>query len=199
MSSGYNKKTPKIQYLPLAVLCLSVFLGATEPEENVLEDTRFGAKILEKVMALEASLSNLSRKVDEMEKRLSKLEKAPPPQEIFRKAQESENPIVKPLDEKIKSPAMDIDIGHGFRGINVSYESSFSDTVFTGEIENNTGDRESVHFHVEAYDKEGKVIGKGGFHFMRIAMGERKSLELVIRGLNAKEIARYSITCTRGF
>lgn len=199
MSLGYNKENVKI-HLPLAILFLFVFLGATEPEENAPEENLFEAKILEKVLALEASISNLSHKINEIDKRLTKLEKAPPPQQIPQKAQEPASPIIKPLlEEKIKSPSVDLDIGHGFRGINVHYESSFSDTLFTGEIENNTGDREFVHFHVEAYDDKGKIVGKGGFQFIRLTMGSREHFELVIRGLNAKDIARYSITCVRGF
>lgn len=197
---GYNEDS-EIQYLPLAILCLSVFIfpGAAKYEEELPEESLFSAKILEKVTAIEGRLNELTLKVEGMEKRLSRLEKGLS-QEVSQPNPIPKRPASKPFDEYIKSPAKDIEIGYGFQGIQVVYESSFGDTLFTGKIRNNTGgDRDILFFEIRAYDEKGELIGQGGFQILHIDKNTNEDFKVTMRGLKARQIARYTITCTRGF
>jgi hypothetical protein len=167
--------------LPLGILYLFLFLsflGANDPQE----------KILEKIMALEDAFRNLSLKIDDLEKRVSQLEKGLP-----KKAEKAEKPREMPYAQDV------LDMGQGFFALEVGFRGSLNDTIFTGEIENSsTKNYQFMVFNLEVYNEKGEVIGATSSYVMDIPMGSRKPFEVTIYGVNVKDVARYSIKYAKG-
>ena len=163
--------------LPLGILYLFLFLGANDPQE----------KVLEKLMALEDAFRNLYLKIDDLEKRVSQLEKGLP-----KKAE-------KATPREIPSAQGAVDMGQGFFAVEVNFRGSLNDTIFTGEIENSsTKNYQFMVFNLEVYNEKGEVIGATSSYVMDIPMGSRKPFEVTIYGVNVKDVARYSIKYAKG-
>lgn len=164
--------------IPLAFLYLFMFLGASDPQ----------AVIMEKITALEESLHEALSKLESLEKRVTALEKGTPQAPKTTKA-----PSTAP-----KRPRS-VDIGQGLTIVNLVYKPVLNDTIFTGELENSSArDYQFVLFNVEVLDAKGKVLGESPAYVMDIPIGARKSFEVTIYGVNAKDINRYIIKYIKG-
>lgn len=159
--------------------------------------------VLEKLNLLEITISNLTIRIDALEKRLAAIEKT-----LIRAPKTEAKELVKevkpePKPKEVVSPAGSEDfvsIGGGFLLGNVNYKASLGDTIFSGEIENqSTKDYKTVIFNIKVFDEKGTVLGGSDFYVQELYKWAKVPFTATIFGVNTKSIARYEIKFDRGF
>jgi hypothetical protein len=144
---------------------------------------------MEKLVALEENLWQLSKKLEGLEKRVTTLEKGTAPAPKPSKA-----PPVTP-----RKPPSFIELGEGLSVANLTFKPAFGDTVFKGEIQNGSSrDFQFVLFNVEVLDSKDKVIGSSSAYVMDLPVGASRPFEVTIYGVNANDISRYIIKYVKG-
>lgn len=169
----------------LAVLYIFLLLGSLGANDSQ-------ARILEKMIALEETLRELMGKVEDLNRRVTALEKGLPAQGVPQPPKPSKS---IPKDKKKV-----IDIGRGFYVLNIDYEGIIENTVFTGELENSgPRDYQFVLISVEVYDAKGNMLGKEVLNVTGVPAGSTRPFKVTIYGVNVKDVASYSIKFVKGF
>lgn len=177
--------------LSVAVLCLFVLLG---PLGSLRADDS-QARIMEKIIALEATLQELMAKVEDLGKRVKALEKGAPARRVAPR-------VTRPKkgDAKKKAAKKLIDIGHGFYVSNLEYKSIVENTIFTGDLENSGGrDYQFVLIKVIAYDKKGKLLGDNALNITGMFAGSTRPFKITLYGVNTRDVADFDIKFVKGF
>ncbi len=204
-------------------LCLSTFLfgvclaGAAAAPEQSTEELRleelepeplgdlFAIKLLEKIIELEDALKylagevgemndRLTKKMDDLEERVAKLEKAPPGY-----ASGSGKPSAPRPPPKKRFEVGDLYLGNGFYGLTIIYETTDEGTVFSGEIKNeSTAPVEKVELEIIAFDENDKIIGTKSFNIEDLEIGESIPFDALLKGPQAHWIKRHEISYLRG-
>jgi hypothetical protein len=181
-------------------------LRIEELEPEPLGDL-FAIKLLEKIIELEDALKylasevgemneRLTKKMDNLEQRVAKLEKAPPGYASGSGSGKSSAPKAPP---KKRFEVGDVYLGSGFHGHTVIYETTDEGTKFSGEIKNNSSaPAEKVEFEIVAYDENDKVIGVKAFKIEDLEVGESMPFDVLVKGPQAHWIVRHEIAFLRG-
>jgi lipopolysaccharide export LptBFGC system permease protein LptF len=152
------------------------FLGASDSPQ-----------VLEKLDSLEKAISNLSFRILALEKRIISLE-----EKIFLEATRLEKHPGK-IPESFEQPSDNFSIG------NVTCETHYNDTVFKGDVTNNTNkDFRYSLFKITVYDKNGSVVSSNDFYILNIDRGTTRAFEATIHSVKKEEFERYEITFTKG-
>ncbi|MCP4365516.1 MAG: hypothetical protein GY800_09500 [Planctomycetes bacterium] len=181
-------------------------LKLEELEPEPLGDL-FAIKLLEKIIELEDALKylasevgemndRLTKKMDNLEKRVAKLEKAPPG---YASGSGSGKPSAPKPPPKKRFEVGDVYLGNGFYGHAVVYESTDEGTNFSGEIENKSpAPTEKTEFEIVAYDENGKIIGAKSFKVEDLEVGESTPFEAHMKGPQAHWIKKHEMAFLRG-
>lgn len=158
--------------------------------------------VSEKLNSLEIAVSNLTIRIDALEKRLAAIEKtlikAPKAEEKTPAKETKAEP--KPKEAAPVGPGDFVSIGGGFLLVNVNYKASLGDTIFSGEIENQSiKGYKTVIFNIKVFDEKGTVLGSHDFYVQELGRGAKVPFEVTIFGVNTKSIARYAVKFDRGF
>ncbi len=183
-------------------------LKLEELEPEPLGDL-FAIKLLEKIIELEDALKYLATEVGEMnerltkkmealEQRVAKLEKAPPGYASGSGSGSGKPSAPKPPPKK-RFEVGDVYLGNGFYGHSVVYETTDEGTNFSGEITNNSSaPTEKTEFEIVAYDENGKIIGAKSFKVEDLDVGESVPFEALMKGPQAHWIERHEMAFLRG-
>jgi hypothetical protein len=203
--------------MALSVSCFEA-AGAEEPstekppsEEVKLEDLKpeplgdmFGIKLLEKIIELEDAFKYLAKEVgqinekltkrmDELEEKLTNLEKAPPVS-----ASATGEPYTPPPPPQKRFEVGDLHLGSGFTAYKLAYETTEKGTTFTGEIKNgSSAPVEWVEFEITVFDEDNKLIGAKRFRVTNLHVGESTPFDETVKGPEAHWIKKYEIQFLR--
>lgn len=162
--------------------------------------------VSEKLNSLEITISNLTIRIDALEKRLAAIEKTLIKSTSGGQKVEAKEPAkelrVEPKPKEIAplGPEDFISISGGFLLWSVNYKASLGDTIFSGEIENQSiKSYKTVIFNIKVFDEKGTVLGGHDFYVQELDRGAKVPFEVTIFGVNMKSIARYEIKFDRGF
>ena len=160
------------------ILCFTpsfFLLGASDPQP-----------VLEKLDSLEKVISDLSFRILALEKRIISLE-----EKIFLEATRLEKqPGMIP--ESFEPSAADFSIE------SVTCETHYNDTIFRGDITNNTNnDFSYTLFKITVYSKNGSVVSSKDFWILNMDRGATRTFEATINGFKKEEFERYEITFTK--
>ncbi len=219
MKEYFNSR--KYRILPL-ILCLffslgaelppSVFTGAppiprTDKTATTDGEGLFERMIIDKITSMETNLKELTRKVEDIEKRLYRIERglvsrpgggsetaggtpslgggtASAPQEPPKKRLKSQVPKEKDIEEGLRVIEVDYH-GTGEKGEN---------TFFMGKMENNTVyDIGLALFKIEVYGEQGNLLGIESFEIKDVLRAWPKKFSLLIYKVDADLIADYTI------
>ncbi len=143
--------------------------------------------VLEKLDSLEKVISNLSFRILALEKRIISLE-----EKIFLEATRLEKHPGK-IPESFGQTADNFSIE------NVTCETRYNDTIFKGDITNNTNkDLRYTLFKITIYGKNSSVVSSNDFYILNMDRGTTRTFEAKIHGFKKKEFERYEITFTKG-
>ena len=178
------------------LLLTGITLVLTSPFSAYADD------VLEKLNSLEIAVSNLTIRIDALEKRLAAIEKTL----IKSPKTEAKEPVKetkaepKPKKAAPAGPEDFVSIGGGFLLENVNYKASLGDTIFSGEIENQSiKGYKTVIFNIKVFDEKGNVLGSHDFYVQELERGAKVPFEVTLFGVNTKSIARYAVKFDRGF
>jgi hypothetical protein len=144
-------------------------------------------QVLEKLDSLEKVISDLSFRILALEKRIISLE-----EKIFLEATRLEKHPGK-IPESFGQTADNFSIE------NVTCETHYNDTIFKGDITNNTNkDLRYTLFKITVYGKKGSVVSSNDFYILNIDRGTTRAFEATIHGFKKEEFERYEITFTKG-
>ncbi|MGR3311126.1 MAG: hypothetical protein ACUZ77_10155 [Candidatus Brocadiales bacterium] len=163
-------------------------------ETSILNLTKkFDTLEKKKLNAIEIAILSLTRKFDTLEKRLAAIEHALTP------AKESKvEPKLK--DATPVGPEGFVSIGGGFQLGNLSYKASLGNTIFSGEVENQSLiSYTTVIFNIKVFNKKETILGGSDFYLQGLYMRTKVPFEVTIFGVNMKSIAGYEINFVRGF
>ncbi len=165
--------------LILLVFCFlpSFFLlGASDPQP-----------VLDKLESLEKAISDLSFTILALEKRFISLE-----EKMFLQATKLEK-------QPGNRPESFEQSGDDFSIESVTCESQYNDTVFKGEITNNTNnDFKYSLFKITVYNKNGSVVSSNDFYILNMDRGSTRTFEAKIHGFKKEEFESYAIEFTKG-
>ena len=143
--------------------------------------------VLEKLDSLEKVISDLSFRILALEKRIISLE-----EKIFLEATRLDKHPGK-IPESFGQTADNFSIE------SVTCETRYNDTIFKGDITNNTNkDLRYTLFKITVYDKNGSVVSSNDFYILNMDRGTTRTFEAKIHGFKKKEFERYEITFTKG-
>ncbi|HHT9119134.1 MAG TPA: FxLYD domain-containing protein [Candidatus Hypogeohydataceae bacterium YC41] len=165
--------------------------------------------VIDKLTSLESSLKELTNRVEDIERRLSRVEKnliavrAPSPVAPLTSQGEGATepssgmtvPPQEPPKKRLKSSVpKEKEIADGLKVVDVDYYGTGKNTFFKGEIENNTGD-DIVYalFKIEVYGEQGDLLGIESFEVKDIKRAWPKKFTLTIYHVEDDTIADYSI------
>ena len=144
-------------------------------------------QVLEKLDSLEKVISDLSFRILVLEKRIISLE-----EKIFLEATRLEKHPGK-IPESFGQTADNFSIE------SVTCETHYNDTIFKGDITNNTNkDLRYTLFKITVYGKNGAVVSSNDFYILNMDRGTTRAFEATIHGFKKKEFERYEITFTKG-
>ena len=144
-------------------------------------------QILEKLDSLEKVISDLSFRILALEKRIISLE-----EKIFLEA-------IRTPKQPGKIPESFEQAADNFSIENVTCETHYNDTVFKGNVTNNTNkDFRYSLFKITVYGKNGSVVSSNDFYILNIDMGTTRAFEATIHGFKKEEFERYEIEFTKG-
>lgn len=181
--------------------------ASLERLEPVPVDDLFAIKLLEKMIELEDAFKFLAREVGEMSERLTirmeeidervtKLEKSPPSQAHGLAGGE---PYTPPPPVQTRFEAGEIYLGEGFNVKNMVYETTPKGTVFTGQMTNNgSAPREVAEFEIVVFGENDRMIGTKAFKITDFEMGETRPFEVTVKGPKANWITKYDFRYMRG-
>lgn len=159
----------------------------------------FERMIIDKITSIESSLKELTRKVENIEKRLSRVERglvarpAGPPLT----SQEGAAPPApqEPPKKRLKTTVpKEKDIGDGLRVINVDYYGAGDNTLFKAEIENSTTDDiANALFKIEVYGEQNNLLGFESWELQDIKRAWPKKFTLLIYKVDPDLIANYTV------
>ncbi len=182
-NTGWRFNLPMVALYLFLLLGLLGSLGANGSE----------ARIMEKMIALEETLQELMAKIEDIDRRVTALERG-------LSARREAPRVVKPRKGTTKKGKKLIDIGQGFYVTNLDYEGIVENTIFTGELENSGArDYQFVLIEVEAYDEKGRVLGDNVLNITGMPMGTTKPFKITIYGVNARDVAGYDVQFVKGF
>jgi len=180
-------------------------------EEVKLEDLKpeplgdmFGIKLLEKIIELEDAFKylakevgqineKLTKRIDELEEKLTNLEKAPPAP-----VSATGEPYTPPPPPQKRFEVGELHLGSGFTAYNLAYETTEKGTAFTGEIKNgSSAPVEWVEFEITVFDEDNKLIGAKRFRVTNLHVGESTPLDETVKGPEAHWIKKYEIQFLR--
>jgi hypothetical protein len=152
------------------------FMGASNPQP-----------VLEKLDSLEKAISGLSFRILALEKRFISLE-----EKMFLEGTKLEK-LPGNIPESFELSGDDFSIE------SVTCESQYNDTVFKGEITNNTNnDFKYTLFKITVYNKKGSVVSSNDFYILNMDRGSTRTFEAKIHGFKKEEFERYAIEFTKG-
>ena len=161
------------------ILCFTpsfILLGASDSQQ-----------VLEKLDSLEKVISDLSFRILALEKRIISLE-----EKIFLEA-------IRTPKQPGKIPESFEQAADNFSIENVTCETHYNDTVFKGNVTNNTNkDFRYTLFKITVYGKNGSVVSSNDFYILNIDMGTTRAFEATIHGFKKEEFERYEIEFTKG-
>lgn len=156
--------------------------------------------VLEKLNSIEIAILKLTQKIDALEKRLAAIEN------VLLKAPKAKAPAkkskAKPRPEEATpiGPEAFVSIGGGFLLGNFTYKASLGDTIFSGEIENQSiKSYKTVIFNIKVFNKKETILGGSDFYLQGLYMGAMVPFEVTIFGVGVKSIAGYEINFVKGF
>jgi hypothetical protein len=152
------------------------FLGASEPQP-----------VLEKLDSLEKAISNLSFRILALEKRIITLE-----ERLFLES--------TTLDKQLGNiPESFEPSGDDFSIEDVTCETQYNGTVFSGKITNNTNsDFQYSLFKITAYKKDGSVAASNDFYILNLDRHSTRTFEAKIHDATKEEFERYLIEFLKG-
>ena len=161
------------------ILCFTpsfFLLGASDSQQ-----------VLEKLGSLEKVISDLSFRILALEKRIISLE-----EKIFLEATRLEKHPRK-IPEAFGQTADNFSIE------SVTCETHYNDTIFKGDITNNTNkDLRYTLFKITVYGKNGAVVSSNDFYILNMDRGTTRTFEAKIHGFKKEEFERFEITFTKG-
>jgi hypothetical protein len=175
------------------VLLTVIVLVLTSPFSAHADD------VLDKLNSIEIAISKLAKKIDALEKRLAAIENV---LLVAPKTKAPAKPKAKPRPRDATSigPEDFVSIGGGFLLGNLRYKASLGDTIFNGEIENQSiKNYKTVIFNIQVFDKKETILGGSDFYLQELYMGAKVPFEVTIFGVNKDLIAGYEINFVRGF
>ena len=204
--------------LYLLFLCLFLSLGAGESvidqPTSVFNQPKvdspatdgeglFERMIIDKIISIESNLKELTQKVENIEKRLSRVERglvarpAGPPLTSQGGASVSGGPPIpqEPPKKRLKDTVpKEKDIGDGLRVINVDYYGAGDNTLFKAEIENSTTDDiANALFKIEVYGEQNNLLGFESWELQDIKRAWPKKFTLLIYKVDPDLIANYTV------
>lgn len=155
----------------------SFLLGASDSQQ-----------VLEKLDSLENAISNLSLRILVLEKKIISLE------EKFLLG--TTNKVEKQSGNLTESFGQSND---DFSIENVTYETHYNDTIFKGNITNESNNNyRYALFKISVYDKKGSVLVNSDFYILNLDKGTKRSFEATLRGVKVDEFERYTIEFNKG-
>ncbi len=152
------------------------FMGASNPQP-----------VLEKLDSLEKAISDLSFRILALEKRFISLE-----ERMFLEVSKLEK-LPGDIPENFEQSVDDFSIE------SVTYESQYNDTIFKGEITNNTNnDFKYSLFKITVYNKSGSVVSSNDFYILNMDRGSTRKFEAKIHEFKKEEFESYAIKFTKG-
>lgn len=171
---------------------IGVVLALASPLSAYADD------VLEKLNSIEIAITNLTKKIDALETKLAAIEKA-----LIKTPKEPDKTIKVEPKTKQAAPAGSDDfasIGGGFLLGSVNHKASLGDTIFSGEIENQSiKSYKTAIFNIKVLDEKGATLGGSDFYLQELFMGAKVPFEVTVFGVKKESIARYEIKFDRGF
>lgn len=186
--------------LLLTVIVLVLVVPWADSPWRTSPFSAYADDVLEKLNSIEIAISNLAKKIDDLEKRLAAIEK-----ELIKAPKTNapaKKPRIKPRPKETTplGPEDFVSIGGGFQLGNLSYKSSLGDTIFSGEIENQSlKSYKTVIFNIKVFDKKETILGGSDFYLQELYMGAKVPFEVTIFGVKKDLIAGYEINFVKGF
>ncbi|MEK7368389.1 MAG: FxLYD domain-containing protein, partial [Planctomycetota bacterium] len=135
----------------------------------------------------------LTKRMDELEEKLTNLEKAPPVS-----ASATGEPYTPPPPPQKRFEVGDLHLGSGFTAYKLAYETTEKGTTFTGEIKNgSSAPVEWVEFEITVFDEDNKLIGAKRFRVTNLHVGESTPFDETVKGPEAHWIKKYEIQFLR--
>ena len=152
------------------------FMGASNPQP-----------VLEKLDSLEKAISDLSFRILALEKRFISLE-----EKMFMEATKLEKQPGN-IPESFEQSGDDFSIE------SVTCETQYYDTIFKGEITNNTNsDFRYSLFKITVYNKNGSTVSSNDFYILNMDRGSTRAFEAKVHGVKKEEFERYAIEFIKG-
>lgn len=165
-----------LTFLAFCLIPSFLSLGASNSEQ-----------ILKKLDSLDKTISELSFRILALEKRIISLE------EKFLMEETRTETQLKGIPEDIEPTDEDFSI------LNVTYETHYNNTIFRGNIINNSNkDYKYALFKISIYDKKGAVLASNDFYILNMDRGTKRSFEATIHGVRADEFEKYTIKFNKG-
>lgn len=190
--------------MSLAVRPLPAVAGPPQPKEaGESGEGLFERMIIDKITSIESSLKELTQKVENIEKRLSRVERglvarpAGPPLTSQGGASASGGPPApqEPPKKRLKDTVpKEKDIEDGLRVINVDYYGAGDNTLFKAEIENSTSyDIANALFKIEVYGEQNNLLGFESWELQDILRAWPKKFTILIYKVDPDLIANYTV------
>jgi len=195
--------------LSLLILSLSLFLAvrplsavAEPPPTKEAGEGLFERMIIDKITSIESNLKELTQKVENIEKRLSRVERGlvarpagPPLTPLTSQGGATPPAPQEPPKKRLKDTVpKEKDIGDGLRVINVDYYGAGDNTLFKAEIENSTTDDiANALFKIEVYGEQNNLLGFESWELQDIKRAWPKKFTLLIYKVDPDLIANYTI------
>lgn len=158
--------------------------------------------IIDKITSIESSLKELTQKVENIEKRLSRVERglvarpAGPPLTPLTSQGGATPPLPQePPKKRLKDTVpKEKDIEDGLRVINVDYYGAGDNTLFKAEIENSTSyDIANALFKIEVYGEQNNLLGFESWELQDILRAWPKKFTILIYKVDPDLIANYTV------
>ncbi|MDR4504590.1 MAG: hypothetical protein MRK01_07345 [Candidatus Scalindua sp.] len=177
------KKTFPLLMLIFCTFHPSLVFGAQEPTQ-----------ILDKLDALEKTISDLSFRIFALEKRLISFEE----KLLFKEKHSMDYPMsTESQDRKIPDSFEEPESNFSF--LNITYNDHYNDVIFKGDVINKS--KKSYRytlFKISVYNEKGTVMSSNDFYILNLDEGTRRSFEVKLHGIKSRDFADYTIEFNKG-
>ncbi|MCP5004105.1 MAG: hypothetical protein GY941_09205 [Planctomycetes bacterium] len=175
----------KKTFLTLILCIFPSLLLYADPESS---------QVLDKLDSIEKTISDLSFRIFALEKRILSFEenflfKEKPHADHYMKS----DPRTGGITEDSEPPP------GNFSFLNVTYTNNYNDTVFKGEVTNqsNKSYRYAL-FKICVFNDKGTVLSSNDFYILNLDRGTQRSFEAKLHGIKIHEFVDYAIEFNKG-